>query len=232
MEKIIGFWERGFYTELLLIIVLIITFAIALLNRNKITGTRFFPVYFASFLLLFIVEYIYHVFFPFNRRIGLILDNVANFTVTTIELLAFLYFFYTNITLKLIKRVIQVITALTILTFPMVFTKLLSLKTLHTLYLIESLILLSLGIIYFVEMFRSTPHLRISNLSSFWISSGIIFYSVGTFPTTIITDYVFNLDYQLYANIYSIINLFYVFLYLLIIRTYKCTSTNSTFSDS
>lgn len=231
MEKIYGFWENGFYTEVVLIIVLILALTIAFSNRKRIPGTKLFPFYFSSFLLLFLIEYVYHIYYPSDVKFLLSLDNAMNLVVTVLECLAFLFFLYQNLTTRIVRNIIIIIAIPTSLLLLLLFTNYLNLKTLHRLYLYESLMILSLCVVYFVELLKSKPKSKISESPSFWVVSGLVIYFLGTLPTTLITDYVYNLDYLLYANAYSIINLFYILLYLLIIKAYKCTSKKATYSD-
>lgn len=232
MTDLLQYLRNGFYSEVALFLILLATLGVSIKHRDKIPGLRFFPVYLVSFLTLLAFEYILMIIPTFPTRAIKLIDFFGNYVVTIIEFFTFFYFFHFTIQSNAYKRFIRILCTITcmILSIPfLISASLQNIRTLHTIYIIESIVLVLICILYFIELFNSPPILSLTNTSHFWISSGLLFYLLGTLPVTIITDYVYTLNYFLYANLYAIVNVFYCLLFILVIRAYKCTSQTATY---
>ncbi len=168
--------------------------------------------------------------FPRSLRIQYLPPDrhLNNYVVSLIELFVFLYYFHFIIQTKKLKFALGLIGLIIGMFFLLrlflllLFTNSLTVTPLHNFYVIESLVLLFCCICYFVELFKSPPVLKLTDTFNFWVSSGLLFYLFGTFPITLITNYFFSTSTLLYENLFTIINIFYILMFLMIVRAYLC----------
>lgn len=90
-------------------------------------------------------------------------------------------------------------------------------------FIFQSSLIIIPSVIFLVDMFRSETIIDIHNYPPFWISVGVIQYSLCTFPITIAKDFFFgpkgtmsNLD------LYSINNICYTIFFALLIKSVLC----------
>lgn len=237
MDEIIQDWEKNYYTELWLFIILVVTLIISLKKRSLHPQLKLLPIYLISFLLLNVSGYIHDIFFyqKTYSTFFLTINKIGNYLVTLIEFSTFLYYFYTIIKTTKIKIIIRIVSVCMLLLFSLILIQLLfftdgsDYSPLHNLYIAESATLFIICFFYFIELFRSPPILKLTNTPNFWISSGLMFYLLGTLPITLITDYIFDTNFFLYENLFSIIYLLYILLFLMIIRAYLCKSEKTIY---
>ena len=230
MNEVIKDWERNFYTELIVFIFLFITLYIALKKRNLFPQLKLLPIYLISFILLHLEKYLWSIFFQDRYEFNTYhrIDILSNYVVSLIELFVFLYYFHFIIQTKKLKFALGLIGLIIGMFFLLrlflllLFTNSLTVTPLHNFYVIESLVLLFCCICYFVELFKSPPVLKLTDTFNFWVSSGLLFYLFGTFPITLITNYFFSTSTLLYGNLFTIINIFYILMFLMIVRAYLC----------
>lgn len=77
--------------------------------------------------------------------------------------------------------------------------------------------------IYFVNLFRTDPVLKIYNEPVFWIISGVFFYSAVSLPLFPFSDYYQRMNSrELFLPFISAINLVIIIMHLLFIKGYQC----------
>jgi hypothetical protein len=233
MDKLFEVWRKQYYTEPVLVILVVITFLISFKKKKSFPQLRLFPVYLASFIILIIISYmgIVSIQGPY-RKFLVKISTFTDYVVSVIEFCAFTYFLYT-ISKTVIKKAIYIISLLTLLIFfsvpfyRMYISGLLNSHDLHFLYIIESSSLLVLCSLHFIDLFKSPPVHKLLNSSNFWISSGLTFYLICTFPGTLLTDYLYNTNQLSYYHLWALIYIFYILLFLTIIKAYTCRSAEA-----
>lgn len=235
MDKLIEHWKTSYYTDLLLSISLISVFIISLTKRKKYPQFKFFPFYFASFIVLQFKVYlsaILSVDNPYRLKILSPMGNYIDYFVTLAEFIAFIYFFYCIIRNNKKRKLIKWLTgmglsiALFILLKDIFYNGSFWYSSLTNVYIVESLILLVPCFFYYRELFTFPPKLNLLHEANFWTVTGLTFYLLCTFPITFISFYLAKTNYSIYAQTFSIIYLFYILLFLMIIKSYLCKPTN------
>ncbi len=150
---------------------------------------------------------------------------------TLAELLLFSNFFYLTLNNRIIKKIIVYIVLffsaifLYFLFRDLLFHKKMSISIKSSLYTIEALLLTIPCFYYFVELFNTPPTLSLKNEYSFWVSTGLLFFLIGTLPFSILENQLLKIDLILTKQLYSIFFIFYDILFIMIIKAYLCKPT-------
>jgi len=230
MEKIYDRWKISFFTEALLVALLIITLCIALRFRKKHEVLKLFPVYISALLLVFLSIYIWLLFPDVEIYIVSTFNfiNYIDYFFILVELFVFSNFFYLSISGKKIKKIIL---RLTLLFIPYFLIELYNDKyfpgsisewSQSRVYTVESLILLIPCFVYFYELFKKPPVLNLKNEPSFWIVIGWTFFATCTLPYSLLENHLRKNHSSLMTQFYSVFYIFYILLLITIIRAYLC----------
>jgi hypothetical protein len=229
MEILLNLWKQSFYTDPILFISNIIILYISIKKKQNHFILKLFPIYLGSFLILSIIFYCGIVFLSKSNyyKIFLVVKHYTDFAVTLIEL-----FVFGNLLLKVIKNwgIKNFITwglIIIIIGEILLFTDSVTYQVLENLYIIEDLFLLIPCVVYFVELFRSPPILKLLDEPSFWVVTGLFFFVVFTLPVTLLSGYLKKLSYELYVHFYAIVYLSYILLFLMICKAYLCKPTRT-----
>ncbi len=236
MERIIQIWQRVYFTEPILIYVLLLTLIVSIMKRRTVPGFRWLPVYLGLFLLFFAVDYAYTIFhFPAHQEQFQKYQREINFYVTVVEMLVFLSFFLSNLRNASVRKMVKYLGAITLTAFLFIYINTharhghITYSNLNLVYIIELAALLSCCVLFFIQMFKEPPVSNLRNMPGFWVASGLSFYCLCTLPLTIANSYFFyNARGLIYANLYSIIYLFYILLFILITRSFLCPRPGTT----
>ena len=228
MEKIVEIWRNNYFIQPILDIVLILTFVISVRKKSNIKELKLLPIYLGSFILLMFNTYFFHLFFINTSLSNFFssLDRYGNFIVTLFEFITFSYYLYSINDSTLFKRIIKILFSLSISIFAIVLTKLILLdkykgmNLLNRLYMIESISLLFMSILYLVHYFITDKFSTSKNIH-LPIVKGLTLYLVLTLPITFFTTDFFMSDITLYKNIFAIIYLSYILLFIQIIKGYN-----------
>ena len=230
MKHIYQHWKECFFTELLLVVVILIALCIALLNRKKHRALRYFPYYFICLLAVFVSLYVN----IYSRKIYAFsltrfnFHHYIDYFSTLVELVVFVHFFTIVIENKLFKKVsYSLVLFFTIyylieLYLDKRFIRSISETTQARVYTIESLILLLPCFFYFYELFKKPPILNLRQEPSFWIASGLSFFVTCTLPYSLLENYLRQNYLYLMTALYSVFYIFYILLFLMIIKAYTC----------
>jgi len=235
MKEIYQHWKDCFFTETLLVGVLVTALIISIRDRKKHLSLRFFPFYFSCLLIVFLSLYvnmyskevITYSLTKFNFH------HYIDYFSTLIELLIFVHFFTQVIEDRLFKKILIAITALFILYyfielyFDKRFSRSISETTQSRVYTIESLILLIPCFAYFYELFKKPPILNLRQEPAFWTISGLSFFITCTLPYSLLENYLRNNYLYLMTTLYSVFYIFYILLLLMIIKAYSCSPKKS-----
>jgi hypothetical protein len=232
MNQLIKFWESTYYTAFLCESIIIIAFFISLKKSKQLPQLKLVPLYLGSFIVYLLLSHSATIFFS-NGPYFLLAYRIArigDFIVTIIEFFTFSYYLYTVLQTNKFKIIIK---ALSLIAFGMFlfytirnlyFLKPIKLHELNVTYIIESSALLLFCFFYFVELFKSPPVGKLLKSPDFWVSSGLMFYLICTFPVTIIANYLVETMPLLYLDLFIVIYIFYILLFLTIIKAYLCKS--------
>lgn len=233
MKELIKFWKYAYFTELILLVLLIILLIVSYRKRKLYYSLLFLPYYLLFFILLLLNNYIQTIFFNSNSFTALFnrIEAIGDLLVTTIEFITFSYFLYTILRSKKFKAIIKIAGTATIPVFLLLFFfswyfNYNLRNDLSVSYIIESSTLLLFCSLYFIELFTLPPVDQLIKSPDFWISTGLMFYLIGTFPLTIIAEYIITTNYLLYNNLFTIIYVFYIILFLFIIKAYSLATAN------
>ena len=198
------------------------------MKRHK--NLKYIPLYIGTLLLVFASANAYILLLnnKYYAPFFLGLTNYIDYTFTYIELIIFSNFFYRLTLLPNVKKLIIILTIA--FTFFFIFMLItdnyfwasVSSRTQTRVYTVEAIILLLFCLLYFIELFKKFPSENLKKESSFWVSTGLLFFLTCTLPFSFLENYVRrNLTSSWFA-FYSIFYIFYILLFLMIIRAYLC----------
>jgi hypothetical protein len=230
MQRIIDIWLEVYFTEPILLILLLLTLIVFVVRRRSLPAFRWLPFYIALFLLVFLGDYAYNILvYPNEQERFQKYQRELNFYTTVLELLVFVSLIDSSLRIPALKRTLRLLTVISLLTFLgiYIFTHVnrgyISYSDLNTIYIIELATLLCSSVFFFIQLFREPPVANLRALPEFWIAIGLSFYCLCTLPLTIANSYFFTSSRGLiYVNLFSIIYVFYIILFSLIIRSMVC----------
>lgn len=226
-------WRLVYYTEPLLLVVLILALCISLKVRKGHRGLVLIPLYISFFIVEIVSDYA-AAFLYYNKVFNVKKFNFVcylDYILTLIELLTFIVFFHTEIGNKKSKKIILYTTFLYCLYFLVElffdseFPTSVSDNTQSRVYTIEAIVLMGSCCFYFFELFKNFPFKNIKKEPSFWIATGLLFFLACTLPYSLIENYLRKNYYDLMLNFYSIFYIFYILLFCMIIKSYLCQPT-------
>ena len=230
MKEIYQHWKDCFFTEAVLVGVLILTLIISLKNRKRHNTLRFFPIYTVCLLTVFISGYIV-IYSPKLYSYSVTTFNFINYIdylFILIELSIFLHFFLSIVENRIIRRILIFLTVMFIPYYfiesyhDKYFPRSISETTQSRVYTIESLILLLPCFAYFYELFKKPPVLNLKKEPAFWIVTGWSFFATCTLPYSLLENYLRKSHSSLMTELYSVFYIFYILLFIMIIKAYSC----------
>jgi len=236
MSKLLQDWTPGYFTDLFLSVFLILVFIVSFIKRKKHPSFKFFPFYFASFIILQLHYYIAIIFFfkpSYRKNIPLVNSYIDRIT-TIAEFFVFMYFLYCSIKsvqkkkLTMWLAIVGLTIAVAIILKEVFWDGAVKYRSLTNIYILESSSMLIPCFFYYHELFSASPKLKLRQDANFWTITGLTIYLICTLPITFVLAYLSEIDYPLYIQVYSIIHIFYIFLFTLIIKSYLCKPINLT----
>ena len=213
-------------------IVILCSLTIAIYIRPK----KYTPSYIKNF-------YIYPLtalFISFTTIINMLIYRIPKFSYNilvnlffTIHLI-FWYFFFVNYfdnhkTKSLVKKIffVTVVSTVTVITTnKFEFTN-------YKLGAISDLNFALYCLLYFISLFRNEPIRKITEDPSFWIITGLFFYSTFSLPLFPIFDYFRNnLLLQVSESVVMVINLLIIIMHLFFIKGCLCLTRQHKVSSS
>jgi hypothetical protein len=98
---------------------------------------------------------------------------------------------------------------------------------LQAIFTIQAFLLITGCIFYYVDIFTTEPKLKLTHDPSFWVVTGVAFFMLCTMPFSIFGMYLVKFDFRLYIQLFTLYEVFYWILFLMIIRAYFCKSAVS-----
>ena len=232
MQELINFWKSYYYTEPALNIVLCISLIASLLKRKKFTQLKYIPLYISSLLIVGFCSALYNGHYISHLSFGL--ADYVDYFFTLIELLIFSHFYYnltSNIAVKKLVISLNLIFSaffLYMLITDKEFSSSISVTTKNQVYTIEGIVLLLICLSYFFELFKKPPLSKLKNDPVFWVSTGLLFFLTCTLPFSFLENYIRKYHHNLLYWTYPIFYIFYILLFLMIIRAYLCKPQKHT----
>lgn len=231
-EKLISFLEERYYGDLIMAffeLIAIIT-GLILVRKDK-TGIFFIAYLIFDFSILLIDYFILSSTFISKYRFNFF-NNLSNTLISFVELLVYYHFFIkiirNNMVIKVIKT-LRVIFSIIIVSFMVTEFSFLTNRYSYVSLLIgaiEFLFLLFPCLIYFYELLKNAPTISLYRRPSFWIVTGICFYSGISIPYYLLNRFVFSNQYEyrylmglLFFNIPFILN------FIFLTRAFLCKKT-------
>jgi hypothetical protein len=230
MQRIIDIWLEVYFTEPILLILLMLTLVISIVRRQTLHAFRWLPLYVGLFLLVFLGDYAYNILiYPNEQERFQKYQRELNFYTTVLELLVFVSLIDSSLRIPALKKTLRWLTIICLLSFLGIYVVThvnrgyISYYYLNTIYIIELATLLCSSVFFFIQLFREPPVSNLRALPEFWIAIGLSFYCLCTLPLTIANSYFFSSSRgPVYVNLFSIIYVFYIILFSLIIRSMLC----------
>lgn len=194
-----------------------ICFVISLTTFRKGNPTylKFFPLY---LLATMIIEYV-----------ALYLASVGKTNLWVYNFFTVIEFCFYLIILRQIIKAVWVRKAILwmIIIYPLiasiniVFFQ--GMNSLHTItYSLGCLLIVSVCIYYFFELFKYPKFISLANSPSFWICSGLLFFYCCSFPLFALINYWSNISPIIIENFAVIFTILNVFLYSLFMIAFLC----------
>ncbi len=184
-----------------------------------------FPYYFIYYFLLLILFYA-NLIFSKILPVGFFVQSDYIFSI--FEYITFSVFFQSIFLLRRNRIFLRVLFVLFILfaIFSLVrdYTNYNFLQhTTHIrVYVLEGILLVTLCICYYTELFTVAPIIKLSSSSTFWIVTGIFFTMLCSLPFNFFEEYLLNSNMELYYQLYSINYVFYGLLFIMLIKGRLC----------
>jgi hypothetical protein len=219
-------FEPTFYTDLISFLLAIVALIISINKRRQNPKLRplsiFFFGYAISQLLPFLNIALSQKFLTWS------ICRYTDFFDTIIEFLVFFLLIRNFVVNTEIKKVIRPLLPIFIISM---FAYLAYYESTHreidqyfleVIYTIQASVLIIACVLYYVDLFERKPDLKLTSLPSFWAVTGILFFMLCTLPFSILGLYLIKTNYGLYVRLFSIFNIFYCILIIMLIKAYLC----------
>jgi hypothetical protein len=228
MNKLIEYLEIHFYTEAIMFLTLIIAFLVTITKRNRYKKLKLFPFYFGFFIAILVLRYA-HFYYNGYQASGdeffYYIDGYLEFILVLVELLIFMHFFYHVFNSHKKKKAIKIFVIIFIifgiarLINDSVLYSHIIFSTITQMFFLEAVLLLVSCFLYYSQIFKSPPTLKLLNEPSFFVITGMFFFSICSLPYSLFLDFISNYP-SIYGFIFSIIYIFYILLFLMIIKAF------------
>ena len=160
------------------------------------------------------------LFFVYNRQICFLIQNILNL----FDLLFWTLFFLKLLQEKESSRKIQFLfIGTTLLAIYLLYFNNIDKPNLHVLAL-SNICKTIFCIFFYRKLFKNLPDQNILLEPSFWIVTGLIFYSCLSLPFYALNNYIRTQFSPLLSyNIFSISNMLIIIMYVFFIKAYLCT---------
>lgn len=205
-EKMLGGWHKGYYGDPFMFVCELTAIIIGLMYQRKNTIGQFFLFYIIFDITILILDEYFAHFSNLTNKEGNLFVYITNSLIFVCELLVYFFFFQKTLQSKSIKKIMPVLGVF--------FIVLTSFYLLHTIFyqvpkmgfidmnylgVIEFVFLIVPCIFYFSELFIKPSEKKLLKRPSFWITTGIFFYSFISIPFFFISDYLAESKYE-YRN--------------------------------
>jgi hypothetical protein len=235
-EKMFEGWHKEYYGDPFMFICELIAIVLGLVYQRKNKAGQFFIWY----TVLDISILVFNNYFKYfsghtNKEFSNSLTVTNSFSFLG-EILAYYFFFQLTLQNRLIKqwisilRVIFIIVALVHLLNTTVFhVSIASIRNMYYLGAIEFFFLIIPCFFYFAELFSKPSEKALFQRPSFWITTGIFFYTFFSIPYYFIVDYLSKSEYQYYYELsVALFSIPYGITFLFLSKAFLCKTELTT----
>jgi hypothetical protein len=201
-ERLIEEFEKRYYGDLIMAFFEVIAIITGLLYVRKDKSGVFFLIYLIfDFSVLFSYYYIKATNLISGKELSIAV-NIANSLIFFLALLIYYHFFFLTIQNSFVHRILKllkVVFIIIIIIFVTTEFKFMTTRHSYVSYMIcvtGFLFLIIPCFVYYYELFRNDPSINLYQRPSFWIVTGIFFYSVTSIPYFLINRFVFESHYE------------------------------------
>jgi hypothetical protein len=202
-EKMLESWPKTYYDDPFMFVCELTAIILGIIYQRKNRIGQFFICYAILDISILIFDYYLLYFSNLSRKefsYSLLFTNSISFLG---EILAYLFFFQLTLKNKLIKRAIPFLRLIFIVLLLFHFLNALlfhipiaGINDMYYLGVIEFFFLIAPCFFYFAELFSRPSPISLFRRPSFWITTGIFFYTFISIPYYFITDYLDKSKYQ------------------------------------
>lgn len=228
MKEVLKYWEGTFYTGGISFLFAVLALFVSTWKQKenqKLKPLTFFLLAYILGQLLILVEWCTELFpVKLKHRIFLYTD----LTITIIEFLAFFYVIKNHIVGIKRKRYLNLLLpgfiSWVVIYFIYYNTASHEIDNyfLQVVFTIQASFLIIACLIYYADLFTVEPKDSVKAYPSFWAITGITFFMLCTLPFSIFGLYLVKANRHLYDQLFTVFEVFYCILFLMIIRAYFC----------
>ena len=201
-DKLIENFSKYYYTPLLMLIVEATALVIAIIYIRKTKIGKVFIFYIAFDFCILIIDCFLMSYPGISQKFISYFQDTTNTLIAYIELLVYFYFFRKILEGNKIKKNLTRLVVIYSVVIIIFFTTKFGFVTNRYGYIayitgaIEFIFLLVPCVYYFLHLFKSNSLLRLTDRPSFWIVTGIFFFSLISIPYYLLSRYFFSTQYE------------------------------------
>ena len=225
MDFLVSYFSNEYYIELLNAIIAFIAICLPIKTTNQFL--IYFKIYFAVYLLLLATTcYSHYHYFAFKKfyKPLVYFQNGFDFLFTILEFLVFYraLSFYVHRWVRL--TILSSFLALGIVLWAksMIEVGFVTEDYLFMFFTLQSISLLPICVGYFYTIFKFNQGLELSREPTFWLATGLTFFSLCTLPFSLVSRYLLITDAALLVQLFPIFHVFYVLLFLMTLKAFLC----------
>lgn len=224
MERILEYFSYPYYTSAVALLLAIVGLIITIGKRSKTLKLKPLSLFFIAYLFGQLIALILQYITPKKGTFFSQIFYYSDFAVTVIEFLVFYVYIKSNIYSPQRKKManplgkIFLLYSLCYFGFYLYSYEEFDQYFLQSFFTTENIFLIGACTLYYLDVFSN---LSISNLleqPSFWVITGICFFSLCTLPFSFWGEYLLNTHLVLYRQLFAIYEIFYCILFLMIIK--------------
>jgi hypothetical protein len=206
-EKMFENWNTRYYDSPFMFLCELTAIILGLIYQRKNKIGQFFICYTITDILILILNNYLMNFSSLTKKEfndSLLITNTFSFLG---EILAFLFFFQLTLQNKLINRLIPFLRSIFVLLAVLhllnlfIFHRPITENDMNYLGVIEFFLLIVPCLFYFAELFSKPSLISLFRRPSFWITTGIFFYTFFSTPYYFIIEYLAKSDYRYYYEL-------------------------------
>lgn len=205
---------------------------IGLLYVRKEKVGQFFIAYMAFDFCILLAGWYIEIDIISSPNFKSYFQNTTNTLIAYVELLVYFYFFRKILKVNKIKKILTCLTVLySLIVIIYITTKFGFITTRYDYNALiigatEFVFLLIPCVYYFLQLFKLNSSVRLTERPSFWIVTGIFFFSLISIPYYLLSRYFKNTQYEL-KNLFDAVLIYIPFTanFLFLIKAFLCKKT-------
>jgi hypothetical protein len=228
MADLLKYFQNSYYTDLVSVVVSLFCFALCIGVPAHLKHLRLLKLYLLFYALLRICTF-FRIAILQDHSLVALMGIYPDFVFTIFEFYVFIQFFkfsfekVRSYNLILLLQIGFFSVAIYLLISDFITFRTCRMETLQDLYTIQAMFLLVPCIYYYLNVFFHMTWGSLLEKPKFWITTGLTFFMLSTLPFSTLTNYLRATNGDAYFVLYSIFNLFYCLLFLMILKAFRCT---------